>query len=248
MKEFAIHELDTAADIDRTARFFAPDSPDQITIGEGASIGPNCLIFGPITIGDGATVEAQSYVGKQEVGYAVGEIRKTQILNTDIGNNVVLRSGSTIYAGCSIGDRTTIGHNAVIRTLVHIGTDSQLGHMVSVERGARLGNFVRCSPLSHLTSEFVADDRAFIGALVATINDRSMTQWKPETGARPLLNPPKVGRGGMVGSGTTLASGVQISPGAMVGSHSLVLNDVPEDAVVYGSPAKVRPERNQIDE
>jgi acetyltransferase-like isoleucine patch superfamily enzyme len=43
-----------------------------------------------------------------------------------------------------------------------------------------------------------------------------------------------------VGLGARILQGVRIASGAIIGANSLVMRDVPSNAIVFGSPAKVR--------
>ena len=48
-----------------------------------------------------------------------------------------------------------------------------------------------------------------------------------------------IGKGACVGSHTTIMPGVKIGANAIVGAHSFVNKDIPENATAYGVPAKV---------
>ena len=67
---------------------------------------------------------------------------------------------------------TVVGHHTLLRSLVTVGAETQLGHNLTIERASRIGDWVRCSPGSHLTSSCVLADRVFLGAGVRTVNDR----------------------------------------------------------------------------
>src|SRR5439155_1692749 len=190
------------------------------------------IIYGGTQIGPGVVVEERTIVGKPEFGYAVGLFYPGAGAPTLIGAGSILRAGAIVYAGVRIGEATAIGHGTLVRSDVSIGSDSQLAHFLSVERASRIGSFVRCSPLSHLTSGIVLEDRVFLGAGVLTINDKSMVWRDPERD--PELFPPRVEYGAKVGSGSTIAAGVVIGRGALVGSGSLVTRDVPPNAIAYG--------------
>ncbi|MFV0523206.1 MAG: hypothetical protein ACK5RL_01760 [Acidimicrobiales bacterium] len=113
-----------------------------------------------------------------------------------------------------------------------------------MERGAQLGRYVRSSPHSHLTGDLIAEDRVFFGAGVKTVNDRSML-WR--TGQPVDLDPPVFRHGASIGSGSTVGAGVEVGEWAMVGSHSLALDDVPAYAIVVGSPARYLRDRTPPD-
>jgi len=101
-----------------------------------------------------------------------------------------------------------------------------------------LGDGVRCSPGSHITSNCVLADRVFLDAGVRTVNDRELI-WR-EVGREPDLVPPRFERGAKVGSGSVVLAGVIIGENALVGAGSVVTRDVPAGATAYGVPARVR--------
>ena len=131
-----------------------------------------------------------------------------------------------------------IGHYALLRSFVIVGEDTQLGHNLTIERAARIGHWVRCSPGSHITSSCVLADRVFLGAGVRTVNDRELI-WR-EAGREPELVPPRFERGAKVGSGSVVLAGVVIGENALIGAGSVVTRDVPPGATAYGVPARIR--------
>jgi len=227
--------------IDATAVFAPADAEGtvrRIQIGSGARVGAYALICGGARIGENAQVEEHTIVGKPEKGYAVGEFYPGTGAYTQIGAGVVVRAGAVIYAGVQAGPETVIGHHTLLRSFVTVGEDTQLGHSLTVERAARIGDGVRCSPGSHITSSCVLADRVFLGAGVRTVNDRELI-WR-EVGREPDLVPPRFERGSKVGSGSVVLAGVIIGENALVGAGSVVTRDVPAGATAYGVPARVR--------
>lgn len=214
-----------------------------IRLADRVRVGHCAVIYGGTTIGEGSVVEDHAVVGKPEYGYAIGRIYAGQGRDTDLADGVIIRSAAVVYAGVCIGGATTIGHHTLVRSEVLIGEDSQLAHRMSIERGCRIGDLVRCSPGSHITSGVVMEDRVFVGAGVVTINDKSMI-WRDRE-REPVLIPPYFEHGAKIGSGSTVAAGVRVGREALVGSGSLVLKDVPPHAVAYGVPAAIRGEDEQ---
>lgn len=208
-----------------------------ITIGANVRIDPFSILFGGITIGKNTIIEPYVTIGKPELGYAVQNEYLGDGKKSTIGNGVIIRSHASIYDGVHIGENTSIGHYTLIRNDVVIGKNTQLGHYVCIERGVHIGNNVRCSPHSHITSETVLEDRVFIGAHVATINDKSMI-WKDKEKV-PTLHPPYFEYGAKVGTGSVIGSGVHIGRETLIGSHSLVISDIAPHVIAYGSPAKI---------
>ena len=210
----------------------------EVIIGDRCRINVGAVIHGGTRLLDGVVIEEGAVVGKPEWGYAVGKHYDGAGASTTIGMGAILRAGSCVYAGCSIGTETAVGHNTVIRSEVLLGDYVQLAHMVSVERACQIGNYVRCSPLTHLTSQVVAEDRVFFGAGVVTINDKGML-WKEESGEEPILEPPYFAYGCRIGSGSVIGAGIRVGRGSLIGSGSVVTRDIPDGVIAYGSPAKV---------
>jgi acetyltransferase-like isoleucine patch superfamily enzyme len=210
----------------------------SIEIGPGCSIGAYAVLCGGTVLRAEARVEEHAVVGAPERGYAVGEIYPGAGDSTVIGSEAVVRSGAVIYAGAEVGDGTVIGHHTLLRSLVTVGPNSQLGHHLTVERASRIGTEVRCSPGSHITSSCVLSDRVFLGAGVRTINDRELIWRDPDR--QPELMPPRFERGARVGSGSVILAGVTVGEDALVGAGSVVTCDIPAGALAYGVPARVR--------
>lgn len=208
-----------------------------IRIGNNVKIMPGAILHGGVTIHDNAVVEPQVILGQPEYGYAVGKTYVGEGKETTISEGVILRAGAIIYAGVQVGKMSSIGHRTLIRTDVSIGDNSQLGHAMTIERNCRIGSWVRCTGITHLTSSTVLEDRVFLGALVGTVNDKGMI-WKQE-GTEPHLLPPYFEYGCTVGTGSKIGAGVRIGRNAMVGTGSVVTKDVAPNTIVLGVPARL---------
>lgn len=163
-------EADTGCRISPHALFCPTDlqgASRPIKVGEGCVVGERAILHGGTHLGADTWVEAHAIIGTPEHGYAVGCHYPGTGSATSIGTGVVIRAGAIVYAGVTIGAQTTIGHGTLLRSKVQIGRDTQLGHYLTVERAARIGSRVRCSPLSHLTSAIVLEDDVRVGARVA---------------------------------------------------------------------------------
>jgi acetyltransferase-like isoleucine patch superfamily enzyme len=210
-----------------------------VKLGDGCHIGAFTVICGGTRIGDNARLEEHVIVGRPEHGYAVGHTYPGAGADTVIREGAVIRAGAIIYAGAEIGQGTLVGHHTLLRSFVTVGSDTQLGHHLTVERATRIGKLVRCSPGSHLTSSCVLADRVFLGAGVRTVNDKEMI-WRDPDDREPDLIPPMFCTGARVGSGSVILAGVSIGEHALVGAGSVVTRDIPPRAVAFGSPARVR--------
>jgi acetyltransferase-like isoleucine patch superfamily enzyme len=233
--------------VDTTAVFAPADEQGMvrpIEIATGCRIGAHTVICGGAHLGEGTRIEEGVIVGKPETGYAVGHVYPGAGTDSVIGPEVTLRAGAIVYAGVHIGGSTVIGHHTLLRSFVTVGADTQLGHNLTVERATRIGDGVRCSPGSHITSSCVLADAVFLGAGIRTINDRELI-WR-EADREPELVPPRFAHGAKVGSGSTILAGVLIGEHALVGAGSVVTRDVPAGATAYGVPARVRGRREDV--
>ncbi|MGW0656615.1 DapH/DapD/GlmU-related protein [Streptomyces umbrinus] len=210
-----------------------------IRIGDGARVGAGAVVHGGAEIGDGARIENGVTFGKPEEGYAVGRVYTGAGAVTRLGAGSVLRSGAIVYGGVSIGAETNIGHRTLIRSDSVVGDHCSVGHMLVIERACRFGSWVRCSPLSHITSSVIAEDRVFLGAGIRTINDRFLI-WSDPDGREPDLVPPRFETGAKIGTGSTILGGVTIGAGALIGAGSVVTRSIPTGMIAFGNPARVR--------
>jgi acetyltransferase-like isoleucine patch superfamily enzyme len=234
-------QLGEASGISSQAVFMPADEQGialPVTIGSRCRVGPFAVIYGGTSLADGAEVEEHVVVGRPEHGYAVGKVHPGSGAETAIGSGAVIRSGAIVYAGTRIGGETVIGHHTLLRSFVTVGDRVQLGHNLTVERETRIGNDVRCSPGSHLTSSCMLADHVFLGAGIRTVNDRYLI-WR-DPGREPELLAPRFDRGSRIGSGSVILAGVTIGEDALVGAGSVVTRDVPPRALAYGVPARVR--------
>lgn len=121
--------------------------------------------------------------------------------------------GSRIGKNCKIGQNVVIGPNAVI------GNGVKIQNNVSVYEGVTLEDFVFCGPSMVFTNVF---------------NPRSAIPRMQE------LRPTLVRKGTTLGANCTIVCGITIGEYAFVGAGAVVTRDVPNYALMIGSPAKIR--------
>jgi acetyltransferase-like isoleucine patch superfamily enzyme len=141
-----------------------------------------------------------------------------------LGTNIRLAKFINLY-GCEIGD------------------DTKIGAFVEIQKNASIGNRCKISSHTFICEGVVIEDNVFIGHGVMFINDRyprataangnlqTEDDWKVE---RTVIM-----KGASIGSGATILSNTNIGENAIVGAGSVVISDVPPNAIVAGNPARV---------
>jgi UDP-2-acetamido-3-amino-2,3-dideoxy-glucuronate N-acetyltransferase len=142
-----------------------------------------------------------------------------------------------------IGDGTMIWRNVQIRENTRIGTKCIVGQSAYIDCGVTIGNNVKIQNNASLYDGLEVEDGVFIGPHVVFTNDKVPRGINPD-GSLKSASDWKVGKtrvryGAALGACTVVVTGVTIGRWAMVGSGAVVTKDVPDHALVLGSPARV---------
>lgn len=136
-----------------------------------------------------------------------------------IGKDTKIWHFSHIMKDCEIGERCNIGQNVVVSSGCRIGTNVKIQNNVSIYTGVILEDDVFCGPSMVFTN---------------VINPRSHVSRKDE------YKVTLVKRGASIGANATVVCGTTLGRYCFVGAGTVVTRDVPDYAMVYGNPARVR--------
>jgi len=148
-----------------------------------------------------------------------------------------IHESSYIDQPCEIGDGTKIWHFSHIMSGCIIGQSCNIGQNVVVSPGVVLGNGVKIQNNVSVYSGVTCEDDVFLGpSMVFTnvINPRAFIERKSE------FKPTLIKKGASIGANATIVCGNTIGCFAMIGAGSVISNDVPDYALVYGNPARIR--------
>jgi UDP-2-acetamido-3-amino-2,3-dideoxy-glucuronate N-acetyltransferase len=137
----------------------------------------------------------------------------------EIGEGTKIWHFSHILKDCKIGKNCVIGQNASIGPSVTIGNNVKIQNNVSVYEGVTLEDDVFCGPSMVFTN---------------VVNPRS--HWPRKDEFRKTL----VKKGASLGANSTILCGSTIGQYAFVGAGAFVDKDIPDYALVYGSPATIK--------
>ena len=192
------------------------------SIGENVEIGPFTVIHDHVQIGSGTRID-----GFCELGYPT---RLADGLPLIIGRESVIRSHSVFYQGSTFGDGLVTGHQVTVREKTVAGKGFQIGTLGDIQGTCEIGHYVKTQ------SSVTIGQHSKIGNFVWMFPGVLLTN-DP--------NPPSNDMQGVtledyvvVAVKATLLPGVCIGKGCFITAHSLVGQDMPEDSLVSGSPAK----------
>jgi len=181
-----------------------------------------------VTIGSNARID-------DDVHLAYLSPRKIKDTTLTIGNDPVIRSGSVIYAGTTIGANLQTGHNVIIREENLIGDDFCIWSNSIVDYGCNIGNRVRIHSNIYIPQYTVIEDDVFIAPAATFANDlHPGCPFSAECMKGPVLK-----KGCQVGVNVTILPFVTVGEKAVIGAGAVVVRDVPPGTVVVGNPGRV---------
>jgi len=131
--------------------------------------------------------------------------------------------GTMVWQFAVILPGAIIGKNCNINCHTFIENDVQIGDNVTVKSGIFIWDAIRI------------EDNVFLGPNVVFTNDvRPRSKQKADYPLTILK------KGASIGANTTILAGVTIGKYAMTGIASVVTRNVPDHALVYGNPARIK--------
>lgn len=140
--------------------------------------------------------------------------------NVEIGEGTRIWHFSHVQSGAKIGRNCVLGQNVNVGNNVTIGDHVKIQNNVSVYEGVTLEDYVFCGPSMVFTN---------------ILNPRSKY---PQVGSSYYIKT-MVKEGASLGANCTIVCGNTIGRFAMVGAGAVVTKDVPDYALVVGSPARI---------
>ena len=138
---------------------------------------------------------------------------------------------------CSIGSGTKIWHFSHVMKNSQIGAACNIGQNVVISPDVTIGNNVKIQNNVSVYTGCILEDDVFCGPSMVFTN---VTNPRSHVSRKDEYKTTLVRRGASMGANSTVVCGTTIGRYAFVGAGSVVTRDVPDYALVYGNPARVR--------
>ncbi len=143
---------------------------------------------------------------------------------------------SEVHPGASVGDGTKVWHFCHVMDGASLGRDCVIGQNVFVAKGVVVGDRVKIQNNVSLYDGVVLEDDVFCGpscVFTNVKNPRAHVSRKNEYGKTVVK------KGATIGANSTIVCGVALGRYSFIGAGSVVTREVPDHALVLGSPARV---------
>jgi acetyltransferase-like isoleucine patch superfamily enzyme len=152
-----------------------------------------------------------------------------------LGRRARLRSRTVLYAGTTIGDGFTTGHNVVVREECELGDGVSTLSNTIVDYGCVLGDGVKVHSNCYIGQYSVLEDGVFLAPGVVFTNDL----YPGDPCSAELMTGPWIRAGAQIGASVTLLPFIEIGAGSLIGAGSVVTHDIPAGVVAFGTQARV---------
>jgi acetyltransferase-like isoleucine patch superfamily enzyme len=138
-----------------------------------------------------------------------------------------------------IGKNVKFGKNCILRNFIFIGDNCVIGDRVrisnfcNIDRDCVIGNDVNFQYGVYLPQDTIVGNNCFFSIQVGVLDEKY-----PAAG-RQIRKPVVFGDNVIVGGGSKFIGGIKIGDNSVIGMGSVVIEDVPKNAVVAGVPAKI---------
>lgn len=204
----------------------------------GAVIDDNCIIGDHCVIGHPTKLQLQKADFSSSSPKVEDFIVKEPV--TRIGEESIIRSGSTIYRRVKIGKKLRTGHNVLIREHVSIGNNCVVGTQAVLDGYMRMGDRSMVQSQCYITQSVNIGKAVFIAPGCIFMDNKKIILGKGLAGIR-------VGDFARIGGGAKILPDVTIGEYALIGAGSVVTKDIPSRAVAYGVPAVVKRQQSEAE-
>jgi UDP-2-acetamido-3-amino-2,3-dideoxy-glucuronate N-acetyltransferase len=163
---------------------------------------------------------------------------------------VRVREGVSIHPSADVSDTAELGvdtrvwNEAQVREGAVVGRECIIGKGAYIDANVRIGDRCKLQNGVFVFHGFNLEDGVFLGPGAMLLNDKSPRAINPDgtlkSDADWTASEGLVKYGASVGGGVVVLPGITVGRFAMIGSGAIVTRDVPDHALVYGNPARLK--------
>lgn len=146
-----------------------------------------------------------------------------------------VHESSYVDDGAEVGRETKIWHFSHILSGAKIGERCNLGQNVSIAGGTVIGNNVKIQNNVSVYEGTIIEDDVFLGPSCVLTN---VTNPRSQVVRKALYETTRIRRGASIGANATIVCGITIGRYAFVAAGAVVTKDVPDYALMKGTPAR----------
>ena len=149
-----------------------------------------------------------------------------------------IHESSYVDEDVQIGEDTKVWYFCHIQKGARIGKNCSLGQNVNISNNVKIGDGVKIQNNVAVYEGVEIEDDVFCGPSCVFTNDLTPRAKYPK--GHENYKKTVIRRGASIGANATIVCGHDIGRYAFVGAGAVVTKNVPDYAMVYGSPARIR--------
>ena len=153
-------------------------------------------------------------------------------------DDIFIHPSSVVEQDATIGSGTRIWHFSHVMPGAKLGDNCNLGQNVFIGSNVQIGNNVKIQNNVSVYEGVVLEDDVFCGPSTVFTNIKAPRSAYPRNTSEDYTAT-LVKKGASIGANATIVCGVSIGENALVGAGAVVTRDIPDNAVVYGSPSEI---------
>lgn len=150
---------------------------------------------------------------------------------------VFVHSTAVVDPGCEVGAGTKIWHFSHVIKGSRIGENCNIGQNVAIGPDVSIGNRVKIQNNVSVFDGVTLEDGVFCGPSMVFTNVYNPRSYIPR---KSEIRPTLVKEGATLGANSTIVCGHTVGRFAFVGAGAVVIDDVPDYALMVGNPAKIK--------
>lgn len=152
--------------------------------------------------------------------------------------NYYVNQHAVVDQGVEIGEGTKIWHFSHIQSGSKIGKKCVFGQNVNVGNNVTIGNYCKVQNNVSIYEGVTLEDYVFCGPSMVFTNILDPKCKYPQVGAQYYVKT-LVKEGASIGANATIVCGNTLGKHCMIGAGSVVTKNVPDYALVIGTPGRV---------